>query len=50
MSKKITEEIHKYLDSKVHAYCDYHIYEELKDLVFDIEQSIEDIVKPNTKL
>lgn len=49
MKMKLTAELHKYLDTVVHSYCDYNVYSELKDLVFDMEQTIEDITKPNQK-
>lgn len=34
------EELHKYLDTTVHAYCDYNVYSELKDLVSDVEEQL----------
>lgn len=49
MKEKLTADLHKYLDTVVHSYCDYNVYSELKDLVFDIEQTIEEIIKPNQK-
>lgn len=42
-SMETVKELNKYLDTTVHAYCDYNVYSDLKDIVFELESENESL-------